>query len=269
MSTWVGQLLGMTKLKTGSPDRNGWFSRASIWLDGEHARLFEPGGRQLAAVPLKSAGDVGSALAALDSLITKPARPGWHSLRVLLGAPFVRYFVLPWRPLPQPADWVSLARAQFVREGPGGADGWRFAVPDGRWGNGRLAVAAPEPLCVDIVRLCKSRKLRLAAIEPAFIHALSKHLRRIHDGAIAVVELEQVDAGFAIAHIGFREHRQWTGFITLPATGSVEDVMRDAMVLCTAAVPERTYVIAPPGLQTWAMQSPGAQWLPSPWDAAL
>lgn len=245
-----------------------WWSRSAIWLDGGRGCLLDASGRSLKTVPLGKPGEVPAALAALETLAPRPEKPGLHLVRLLLGAPFVRYFALPWRALPKPGDWVSLARAQFMRDGAQGAEGWRFVVPDEGWGHGRLAVAVPETLCAGVVRLCKQRKLLLQAIEPGYTYALARHARHIEDGAIAVVELEDTDPRAGIAHIGFRRDGQWAGFIALPATGDVDDVLRDAAVLCAAPPPERTYVIAPARMARQDDASPQRRWLAAPWNLA-
>jgi hypothetical protein len=266
MPASVKPIIRMPKGLIGSVIRNPFFSRSTVWLDGERARLLDASGRSLNAVALRKAGDVPAALDALEQIVPKPAKPGVHTLRTLIGTPFVRYFAVPWRPLPTPPDWVSLARAQFVREGTLGTDTWRFAAPDGQWGRSRLAVAMPDPLCAGIAGVCKTRKLQLSAIEPAFTHAVAKCARRIEDGPIAVIELEDVDTQYAIAHIGFRRDRQWIGFISLPAPGSVENALRDATVLCTVQRPERVYVISAPRLRPWITESADIQWLAAPWE---
>jgi hypothetical protein len=126
----------------------------------------------------------------------------------------------------------------------------------------------PDPLCVEVARLCKVHRLQLSGIEPGFTHALARNGKRIQDGAIVVIALEEVEAGFAIAHIGFRSQRQWVGFVSLPASGSVADVLRDAITLCAVPPPDRTYVMSPVALRKWVAESPATQWLPTPWDAA-
>ncbi|WP_277186134.1 hypothetical protein [Caballeronia sp. BR00000012568055] len=266
MSRWSDQI---GTLRQAASKGSSMFSRTTLWIDGERARVLDHAGR---SVPLSSIGDTAAALKAIEALAPKPARPGLHALRVVVGAPFARYYALPWQALPKPADWVSMARIQTTQTGAG-AEPWRYAVSDGVWGHGRLAAAMPESLCAGIARLCKSRRLQLSGIEPAYTFALQKHARRIRDGAIAVVTLEPTEGDAALAHIGMRRAGGWSGFIGLPVSGPLDDVLRDAFVLCAIEPPERRYVIGPADASRWmaSAAAPGAsmvEWLAAPWDAA-
>jgi hypothetical protein len=245
------------------PSAPSMFSRTTIWIDGERAHALHSS----MTTPLSPANDVAAALKALEALAPNPARPGLHALRVVIGAPFVRYHALPWQPLPKPNDWVSIARMQAVQSGAG-AEPWRYAVSDGAWGQGRLAAAMSEALCAGIERMCKARKLQLAGIEPGFTFALNKHARRIRDGAIAIAELEETAGAAALAHIGLRRGGSWTGFITLPVPGALDDIWRDAFLLCNADTPERRYVIGPGAADRWIADTAHVEWLASPWDAS-
>ncbi|MDR0182587.1 hypothetical protein [Lysobacter arvi] len=242
-----------------------WWSRHTLWVDGYQAVSLGEDARPLALSSLHQPCDLASALTALEAVATRPAKRGVHVARVLVGAPFVHYLALPWRPLPRPADWVALARTQFIRDGMGAPDAWRFSVQDDGWGRMRLAAAVPEALCAGIGGICKARGLSLSAIEPGFAHALGRHAARIHDGRIAVVEVEQSTPDAVIAHIGFRRDGGWSGFVALPATAPLPQVLRDATVLCRQDEPEHTYVMAPLALHMDAAHWPGAQWLPLPW----
>ncbi|QET06242.1 MULTISPECIES: hypothetical protein [Cupriavidus] len=260
-----------------------WHSSVEIWLDGERGCALGASGTGGQAIPLASSGDVAAALAVLEALAPKPAKPGLHRLGVIVGAPFVCYFPLAWRPLPTPAEWIAQARMQFARGGFGNPAGWRFVVPDAAWGQSRLAAAMPEALCAGIERLCSARKLRVAAIEPGYVRACTDCAARIEDGRIAVVELEDIDADGAIAHCGFRAQGQWTAFVTLPVAGDIGEAMRDATMLCAVPEPERTYVIGSvraegrdrrgrPGRREDVAVAGAAgltQWLPAPWDIPL
>jgi hypothetical protein len=239
-------------------------SRVTIWIDGKCARVL---GSPQACVTLADSGDTAAALKAIETLAPKPANLGLHALRVVVGAPFVRYYALPWQTLPRPQDWIPGARVQALQTGAG-AEVWRYAVTDGTWGHGRLAAAMPEALCAGIAQLCKKRKVQLSGIEPGYTFALQKHAARIRDGAIAIVEVENADGGSAIAHIGLRRGGGWTGFIALPLNGPLDDVLRDAFALCADTPPERRYVIgAKEALRASANAAP-TEWLAAPWDAA-
>ncbi|SAK75370.1 hypothetical protein AWB75_04241 [Caballeronia catudaia] len=242
-------------------------SRATIWLDGERARTLNSSPGLPIATPLSPSGDVAAALKAIEALAPRPARPGLHTLRVIVGAPFARYHALPWQPLPKPEDWVSVARMQAVQWGAG-AEPWRYAVADGAWGRGRLAAAMPEALCAGIERLCKTRKLQLGGIVPGYTFALGQHARRIRDGAIAIAELEETAGAAALAHIGFRRGGGWTGFVALPVPGTLDDLWRDALALCAIDAPERHYVIGPGAADRWIADRSRTQWLAAPWDAS-
>lgn len=267
----------------GSRRARAWHSSVEIWLDGERGCTLGTSGTSgpcAQAMPLASSGDVAAALAVVGALAQTPAKPGLHTLRVIVGAPFVCYFPLPWRPLPTPEEWIAQARTQFARGGFGNPAGWRFVVPDAAWGQSRLAAAMPEALCAGIERLCGARKLRIAAIEPGYVRACTDCAARIEDGRIAVVELEDLDAYCAIAHCGFRAEGQWTAFVTLPVAGHIGEAMRDATMLCAVPEPERTYVIGStraegrdrrgrPNGAVLADAAGRTQWLPAPWDIPL
>lgn len=251
-------------------------NQSTLWLDGTRACVLGPAGGILRNLPLDAAGDVAAALKVLDSLIVKSEKTllGVPRLRVLLGAGFVQYVVVPWQsgpPNARPADWIPLARRQLVQHGVAGGESWRLAISDGPWGQSRLAVAVPEPLCAGIQRLGKARGMRAIAIEPAFTLGVASYARRMHEGEIAIVELEPAGAHTALAQIGFRRGGQWTGFIALPVAGALDAVLRDAGMLCAAGTPEHVYVIASTGAASdafWpAAQTPGVEWWPAPWGA--
>lgn len=271
----VARSLMARRLALAGSRASAWHSRVELWLDGERGCALDTSGVGEKALPLASSGDVGAALAVVEALAPTPAKRGLHTLRVIVGAPFVCYFPLSWRPIPTPEDWVAQARTQFARGGFGNPGGWRFVVPDAAWGQSRLAAAMPEALCAGIERLCATRKLRIAGIEPGYVCACRDYAARIEDGRIAVVELEDIAADGAIAHCGFRAAGQWTAFVTLPVAGPVlahiDDAMRDATMLCGVEAPERTYVI---GTVREARAEPGdaddtagmMHWLPTPWE---
>lgn len=275
-SLWLKSFLSRARARSGMSTASAWHSRAALWIDGERGCVLGVSGAGERALPLTSSGDVTAAMAVLEALAPRPAKPGLHTLRVIVGAPFVCYFSLPWRPLPTPTDWVAQARVHFARSGFGNPAGWRFIVPDAAWGKSRLAAAMPEALCAGIERMCGARKLRAPSIEPGYVRACTDCAARIEDGRIAVVELEDIDADGAIAHCGFREQGQWTAFVTLPVAGAIDEAMRDAMVLCAVPEPERTYVIGSTRAEgrdrrdrAEAGRAPMAQWLPAPWDIPL
>jgi hypothetical protein len=246
------------------------WSQATVWLDGYRACRFGATGQAEAVCPLASPYEIAAALPALEALLPKPEQAGMHRVRLLVGTPFVCYFALPWRALPRPVDWLPLARMQFVQGGVGGAEAWRFDVQDNRWGRPRLAAAVPELLCESVARLCKQHKLSLDALEPAYTYAVAQHRRHIADGEIAVVELEEMEArGAYVANIGFRSKGHWSGFVSLPAAGSLEPVLRDAASLCDAPAPERIYIIAPASVDRHAADASRAHWLPAPWNVPV
>jgi len=237
-------------------------ANATIWIDGQRARALPAGSSE----SLKTAGDVAAALHAIETLAPRAQPLPLRGLRVVVGAPFARYFALPWQAVPKPQDWVPFARVQALQTGVG-SEAWRYAVADDAWGRGRLAVAMPEALCAGIERLCKTRRLRVLGIEPAYTFALQKHMRRIRDGAIAIVGLETSGDDAALAHIGVRERGGWRSFITLPVTGALDDVLRDAFALSGGAYPERRYVIGPDDPGRWTEDAAQLEWLRAPWDA--
>jgi hypothetical protein len=252
----------------GMPSKAGSsMSRATIWIDGRSARVLNSPPHATFIALLTTYGELAAALKAVETLAPKPQRRGLHALRVVVGAPFVRYFALPWQPQPKPQDWVSSARLIATQTGVGN-EPWRYAVSDGAWGQGRLAAAIPEPLCAGIERLCKTRKLLLRGIEPAYTFALQQRGRSIRDGAIAIVELEESAPDEAIAHIGLRARGGWTSFIGLPVAGALEDVLRDAVALCAGQSPERRYVIGPGDVRRWRVDATQIEWLSAPWDVA-
>ncbi|WP_250450625.1 hypothetical protein [Caballeronia sp. ATUFL_M2_KS44] len=240
-------------------------SRTTILLEGGRARV--PGSPRDAESFAR--GDVAAALEAIETLAPKPSRPGLHTLRVVAGAPFARYYALPWQPSPKPRKWIDAARVKAMQTGAGGETS-RFSVTDGGWRCGRLAAAMPEALCAGIEKMCKGRKLVLSGIEPAYTFALQRHAARIRDGSIAIAVLEATDAdgGAVIAQIGLRRDGGWAGFIALPVAGALDDVLRDAFTLCADVPPERRYVIGPGDGVRWSAQAAGVEWLRAAWDDA-
>ncbi|UNK49993.1 hypothetical protein MNR01_02830 [Lysobacter sp. S4-A87] len=242
-------------------------SRQVLWIDDECVRLQSTTGQAPAQVALSRTGDVAAALVAVETLLgsalPRPRRRGLHRVEVVVSGAFACYFILPWAPWPRPADWLASARTKFVLDGLGAPESWRFSVEDAPWGRARMAAAAPEALCARIARLCKAQALRLGRIEPAFTRALSRHAAQVEDGSIAIVEIEERAGRRSIAHVGFRNEKQWTGYIALPAVAPIEHVVRDAAFLCGAASLQRTYLIAPACMQALMSGLPGGCWLPS------
>ncbi|SPB18703.1 hypothetical protein NOV72_05905 [Caballeronia novacaledonica] len=264
MSRFSGHIESLrAKAAAATGAASGMMSRTTILLEG--GRAGTPGTARTADA--FAPGDVAAALKAIETLAPKPSGPGLHTLRVVAGAPFARYHVLPWQPLARPQDWLAAARVQAMQTGAGGEPS-RFAVTDGGWRCARLAAAMPEALCAGIEKLCKTRRLMLSGIEPGYTFALQRHAARIRDGSIAIVTLDATDDGAAIAQIGLRRGGGWTGFIALPVAGTLDDVLRDAFTLCADVLPERRYVIGPGDGARWSAQAAGIEWLPSRWDDA-
>ncbi|SAK39993.1 hypothetical protein AWB76_00129 [Caballeronia temeraria] len=277
MARWSDQLEALRGIAKKRPPlrarpaiASALMSRTTIWIDGRHARGLDTARHARSSVPLDAPNDAAAALKAIEALAPKPAAPGLHALRVVVGAPFARYHALPWQASPKPQDWVPAARVQAVQTGAGG-EVWRYAVADGAWGQARLAAAMPEALCAGIERLCKTRRLQLLGIEPGYTFALRTHARRIRDGAIAIVALEETEGDAAIAQIGLRRGGGWIGFIALPVSraygGSLDNVLRDAFALFGDAPPERRYVIGPGAGERWAADAAPGEWLRAPWDS--
>jgi hypothetical protein len=243
------------------------WSRHVLWIDDDCVILRSADGQSRMKVALARAGDVAAALAAIETQFATglpgSRRHGLHRVEVVVSGAFACYFILPWAPLPRPADWLVQARTKFVLDGLGAPESWRFSVEDGPWGCARMAAAAPEALCVGVARLCKAQALQLVHIEPAFSRALSRHAARVDDGSIAIVEIEDRAGRRSDAHVGFRHEKRWAGYIALPAVPPIAHVLRDAALLCGAASLQRTYLIAPAHMQVVLGGLPDARWLPS------
>lgn len=246
-------------------------SRTTVWIDGQRARLPGSIGAAGTTVPLSPAGEAAASLKALEALAPNPPRPGLHALRVVVGALFARYYMLPWQPRPR-QDWVSGARMQAAQTGAGAEP--RYAVTDGAWGRGRLAVAMSEALCAGM-RLCKMRRLRLLGIEPGYTFALQKHAALIRDGAIATVGLEQADADAAIAHIGLRARRLGRVYRAAGVRRTRRRARRRAARRsramrrrsARATLRDRTRRCGPGDASRWVADAARVEWLPAPWDA--
>lgn len=243
------------------------WSRRVLCVDDDCVRLCGAGGRRPIRMQLARAGDVAAALEAVESLLqatpVDSRRRGMHRVEVVVSGGFACYFVLPWAPLPRPVDWLAAARTRFALDGIGAPEAWRFSIEDAPWGCARMGAAVPEVLCAGIARLCKARGLQLGRIEPAFTRSVSRNATRIEDGSIAIVQLEERGGGRSVAHVGFRNEKQWTGYVALPAAARIGYVLRDAALLCRAVPLQRTYLIAPAQMQAAMGDLPDAHWLPS------
>lgn len=203
---------------------------------------------------------VESILLALDDVLPRPQRRGWHRVRVLLGPPYAQCVLLPWQPSAGPQAWIGAARERLAGTGMVGS---RIAMEPVRWGRDRLAVAGPEALCAGLARLCKARGRHLQHIVPTFVQALNQHRRRIRDGSVALIVLEG-----RYAQVGLRRDQAWLGHISLPYSSEVplKPLLRDASMLIGHLLPERCYVMSANPLPASSLDSlPDATWLETPW----
>ncbi len=272
MSRWWNRVRAMSaqlaaRIAAKAPPLEAMWSRHVVYIEDDCVRLRAAGGPSRMKSALAVAGDVAAALAAIESLLATalpgPRRRGLHRIEVVVSGAFACYFVLPWAPLPRPVDWLASARTRFVLDGLGAPEAWRFSVEDAPWGCTRLAVAVPEALCAGIAGLCKAQALRLVRIEPAFTRAMSRHAAHIEDGSMAIIEIEERAGRRSVAHVGFRNDKQWAGYIALPAVPPIAHMLRDAALLCRAPPLQRTCLIAPAHMQVVSGGLPDAQWLPS------
>lgn len=243
------------------------WSRHQLRIDDDCVRLRAAAGHLPMKAAIARASDVAAALTVVESVleaaIPRSRRRGFHRVEIVVSGGFACYFILPWVPLPRPVDWLASARTKFVLDGLGAPESWRFNVEDGPWGSARMAAAVPEALCAGIERMCKAQKLRLGRIEPAFLREVHHHRAKVYDGSIAIVEIEERGGRRSVAHIGFRHHKQWVGYVALPAVAPIGHVLRDAALLCRVAPVQRIHLIAPAQMQAVVGGLPGAQWLPS------
>jgi hypothetical protein len=256
------------RLAAMAPAVEAVWSRHVLWIGDDCVILRNAAGQSRIKVALERAADVASALAATETLLAtglpRSRRRGLHRVDVVVSGAFACYFILPWAPMPRPADWLASARTKFVLDGLGAPEAWRFSVEDSPWGCARMATAAPEALCVGVARLCKAQALQLMRIEPGFTRALSRNAARVDDGSIAIVGIEDRAGRRSVAHLCFRHEKRWAGYVTLPAVPPIAHVLRDAAFLCRAAPLQRTYLIAPAHMQVVLGGLPDARWLPSP-----
>lgn len=145
-------------------------------------------------------------------------------LTVLLGYPYVRHAVLPWRAgLARTADWQGYANAVFDEQDGSAYPGRQVVVDPAPSGQPRLAAATDAALVQGLQALAKMHGLRLVSCMSLLTAAVQRHWDMLEDDC--VLSLPQHDALECL----FRKQGIWQGVCGMP-------VARDAaLVDCIAA----------------------------------
>lgn len=160
-----------------------WPERIALHVGPEGLRLAHKGEQDVAC-----ATDWATSLAAL------PALPRFARVHVSVADRHARYLRLAW-----PEGLKAVERQAFVDHrfqtvfGPGP---WVTQLDRGAWGATCMAAALPGDLLAALKEWARARRLRLAAIKPAFAADYGRHCRRFRgDGAFARLEAGRVTLG--------------------------------------------------------------------------
>lgn len=180
-----------------APDRNVW--------SGEPKRELAAGSNPLSAV------------ADLFEQTPRGRLKRADKLTVLLGYPYVRHAVLPWRAgLTSSTEWQSYANAVFDAQ-DGVANPQRQVVVDpAPFGQPRLAAAVDAALIAGLQALAGIHKLRLVSCTSLLTAAVQQHWKLLQDDC--VLSLPQPDALECL----FRKQGAWQGVCGMPLAPDAE-----------------------------------------------
>lgn len=107
---------------------------------------------------------------------------------VLLGFPHVHYLMLAWQDgLYSQADWQAFAEATFSQQAGLDAEHWHIQVASSRFGQRRLAVAAPREWLHDLRELFKLHRLPLVTCSPLLTSVAQRYWQRLPDDCVLAV----------------------------------------------------------------------------------
>ncbi|GAB7128695.1 hypothetical protein JCM19000A_32030 [Silvimonas sp. JCM 19000] len=231
-------------------EHTAWLTRRHVLLaSGPRLALGQKKGAPLlqrAHAAVQAVGD--DAVLRLQQLLSHAPRGslGLDQLNLILGAPWVRYAVLPWQAsLKREADWEGYARVLLAQQYGVATDTWRIRVAPGGFGQARLAAAVDQGLFQTVFEMARAGKLRLSQCEPLLITALNRHHARLKAREFALVLLESEYATCLFYQKG------WRSVITQPYAvpphqapdiEQLSALVRDAAVLGGETMPLHIYV---------------------------
>lgn len=132
-------------------------------------------------------------------------------LTVLLGYPYVRHMVLPWRAaLAKTSDWQGYASAKFYEQYGGDNSSRKVVVSTAGFGQPRLAAATDTVLFEGLQALADKHKLRLVSCMSLLTAAVQSHWDVLEDDC--VLSLPQQDSLECL----FRRKGMWQGVCAMP-----------------------------------------------------
>ncbi|WP_211464371.1 hypothetical protein [Collimonas silvisoli] len=193
-------------------------------------------------------------------------------LTVLLGYPYVRHMVLPWRAaLTKTSEWEGYASAKFYEQYGGDNSSRKIVVDTAGFGQPRLAAATDAVLVEGLLALAAQHKLRLASCMSLLTAAARSHWDMLEDNC--VLSLPQQDSMECL----FRKQGMWQGvggMPTLPDTALADNVAVAALLAkADGFVASESLVLAvtpfPGNLLQTPEHAPNIRWLDAahPWLA--
>ncbi|MBM3116831.1 hypothetical protein [Jeongeupia naejangsanensis] len=223
-----------------SIDHHGWLLRSQVLLA---SRPRWPRGPVVRRAELID-GTADTAVLRLQQLLADAPSGRFDTLTLHLGAPWVRYSVLPWQDnLKRDADWQGYARVLMASQFNVATDTWRVAIEDGSYGAPRLAAAVDQGLYQTLIELARTRRCKLQAVAPLLTDVTNRYRSdfKSREFALILAEHEHVTCLF-------RKQRSWRGVVTLPAPAgglsgaSLASLVRDAAMLASDFVPHDLYL---------------------------
>lgn len=170
-------------------------------------------------------------LSAAADIFKRAPRGRWKmadKLTVLLGYPYVRHMVLPWRAaLTKTSDWQGYASAEFYKQYGGDNCSRKIVVDTAGFGQPRLAAATDAALLEGLLALADKHKLRLVSCMSLLTAAAQSHWDVLEDDC--VLSLPQPDSVECL----FRKQGMWQGVCgmpTLPDTALTGNVAAAAVL---------------------------------------
>ncbi|GGP21057.1 hypothetical protein [Silvimonas iriomotensis] len=225
-------------------NHHAWFSRRHVLLASGPA--FGKALPQRRRAPIEQSTE--SAMTRLQQLLAQSPRGrfGIDTLQLMIGAPWVRYTVLPWQDnLKRDADWQGYARVLLGQQYGVGTETWRVQVAEGVYGRPRLAAAMDQGLYQTLVDMAKNQKLRLTQCEPLLTAAINRHHKSLKGKEFALLLIEAEHTTCVFWRSG------WRASVTLPFAlnprpdgEALAALVRDASMLVSDFMPRQVYVVS-------------------------